>query len=142
MGLRPLIIPIEKEPEMQKFKQAIPTREQTPGFETDVVGRALMFALDAGLKPVTAWLQFESNANRTLVSVVVSCSQKKAVKRLLGIPDKKTTEKLWNTALPFVKSDLEDSAGVTVTFGLTYSALVVKRNSKESVVIFRTFCHA
>jgi hypothetical protein len=126
---------------MQKFKQAIPLREQTPGFETDVVGRAFMFARDAGLNPVTAWLQFESNAARTMVSVVVDCSQKKAIKRLLKIPKQKATEKLWSKALPFVQSDIED-IGVTITFGLTHSALVIKRNPKESVVIFRTFCHA
>ena len=122
---------------MQKFKQAIPTRDQGKGFETDVVGRAFMFARDAGLAPITAWLQYESNEDRTIVSVVVPFKAKEAVELLLQIPKRKATAKLWSMALPFRRDTFCNDR--LVQFGDAGSALVVKRSSKESIVIFRTF---
>lgn len=123
---------------MQKFKQAIPTVDQTRGFETDVVGRAYFLARELGLHPVTAWLQADSNADQTLVTVPVWVSRKNAVKRLLRM-DKVLATKMWATALP-VEPDPDTYKGKhsqTVLFGTTHSATVFK-NGKESVVVFRT----
>lgn len=132
---------VERKRQMQKFKQAIPTREQTPGFETDVVARASLWARAAGLKPVTAWLQFESNAERTIVSVVCEVKAKKAVACLEAAPHNKRVPKFMKRALPATSVIGICFPDYQVNFGETHSAVVVKRSKNECTVIFRTFIH-
>lgn len=125
---------------MQKFKQAIAFREQTPGFETDVVGRAFMFAQDIGLSPQTAWLQFESDAERTLVSVVVNDKLRFVVKALKRSP---VFAVLWDKAFPISDRHTTDTLSFggdhVVHFGDTYKATIHKRPRGQCIIVFRNF---
>lgn len=67
---------------MQKFKQAFPFKDRTDGYETDVVGRCFLACIDFEWQPVTAWLNAESNVERTVVTVVVGIKFRKLLKRI------------------------------------------------------------
>jgi hypothetical protein len=86
-GNGPRLLPKGSRTKMHKYKQAIPFADQTPGYETDVVGRVLMVAHEVGFEPVTAWLQWESNAERTVVAVPIRIKFRAAIDLVSQVPN-------------------------------------------------------
>jgi len=125
---------------MQKYRPAIPTRLQSIGFETDVVGRAFLLAREAGLHPVTAWLQRESNESRTLVSVVVASKRSKVIARLMRI-NKYSTSKWWKGGFPIERNKCGVLDIKVVTFGDNHTASVHKYGKNGSIIVFSNRKH-
>lgn len=60
-------------------------KNQTPGYETEVVARCFLACVDMEWRPTVAWLQWESNAERTVVAVAVDMKFRKLLKQIAQV---------------------------------------------------------